>query len=489
MLPPDGHLLGLDAALGVHRQHRLVAAEVGGRDLGDQVHQPQAVARRRARRGAEVAVDHRAQLRVLHVLGARAGGEETARHVLHPGQGLVVVGGEVQLGDVDELGVGDRDAVDHRRLAGRLARHAAADPRVGDQLRQLVAHVPGAQDPVVLRHQVRGADEQVDERQLVADRGEAVELDEGLGQRPRHVDLAVQEDALPRHLHVVEDGQRLHHLVLGADGVLEGVARPAVAAGEHRQPRRVGRHRAGDGPGFLAGGQVAGGQHDDLVGVGGHRGVHLGAAQRQPVGVLRHHPHVVVRVRLPGGALAAIALDVGLRHGHREVPVAAVRVERLDALQVAGPVAAVQVAGDQPQGEQRVGADLLDQDHQRAAERRGPLDQRAALQQVLRRRGDGVVPRAGAPGAVDHGQRPVRGVVGHAVVDGGVLHRAPDHGMGRDVLHPLPAVVDRPPVAQAVLVVLRRHQWHRRVSSRSPAPAPAERCMLALRRPDAKSGR
>ena len=491
MLPPDGHLLGFDAPLRVHRQHRLVAAEVGGGDLGDQVHQPQPVARRRPR-PAQVAVDQGAEPRVVQILGARAGGEQPAGDVLHPGERLVVVGREVQLGYVDELGVGHRDAVHDARLARRLAGHAAADLRVADESGQLVADVSGAQDAVVPGHQVRGADEQVEERQLVAHRREAVELDEGLRERSRHVDLAVEEHPLPRHLDVFEDGQRLHHLALRADRVLEGVAGPAVAAREHRQARRVGRHRAGDGVRLLAGGQVAGRQHDDLVGVGRNRGVRLGAAQRQAVGVLRHHADVIVGVGLPGRSLAAIALDVGLRHRHREVAVPAAGVERFDPLQVAGPLFAVQAPGDQAQGEQRVGADLLDQHHQGAAEGRGPLDERAALEQVFRGARDRVVARAGAGGSVDDRQRAVRGVVGHPVVDGGVLDRAADHGVVHDVVHALPPVVDRPPVAQAVLVLPGRHQCHRSVppgSARPRRPAPARRRrpnMLALRRPDAK---
>ena len=103
----------------------------------------------------------------------------------------MVARGEVELRDVDNLGVRHGDAVHHLAFPGGLARHAPANLRVGDELGELIPHVARAEDAVVLRHQVRRAHEQVHERQLVAHGGEAVKLHESLGQWPRHVPFSV----------------------------------------------------------------------------------------------------------------------------------------------------------------------------------------------------------------------------------------------------------------------------------------------------------
>ena len=73
----------------------------------------------------------------------------------------------------------------------------------------------GADDPVVVGGERGAAAQRVDERELVGDRGEAVVLDEGEREGAGGVGVAIEEDALVGHEHVVEDGDRLHHL---ADG-------------------------------------------------------------------------------------------------------------------------------------------------------------------------------------------------------------------------------------------------------------------------------
>ena len=64
---------------------------------------------------------------------------------------------------------------------------------IADQLRQLFLNVLHALQPVVLGHQHRRAHQAVDQRQLIGDGREAVELDEGLGQFAREFPLAFEE--------------------------------------------------------------------------------------------------------------------------------------------------------------------------------------------------------------------------------------------------------------------------------------------------------
>ena len=218
---------------------------------------------------------------------------------------------------------------------GGFSRHAPANLRVGDELGELVPHVARAQDAVVLRHQVRRAHEQVHERQLVAHGGEAVELHESLGQWPRHVHLAVQEHALPGDFYVIEYGERLHHLVFGRNRVFELRSfSAAVAAGQHGEAGRIGRHGAGHGVRLIAFSHVSRGQHDNLVRVGGNGSVHLGPAQGDALVVLGHHADVIIGVRLIARAFAPVSFHVRLRDGDGEVALPAVLVEFPDAREV-----------------------------------------------------------------------------------------------------------------------------------------------------------
>ena len=110
MLAPDGHLLRLDAALRVNRQHGLIAREVGRRNLRNQVHEPEPLFRRGGGGGAQVFVDEFGESGVVQVLRTRARDEQSARDVLHPGEGLVVARGEVEFRDVDDFRIRHGDA-------------------------------------------------------------------------------------------------------------------------------------------------------------------------------------------------------------------------------------------------------------------------------------------------------------------------------------------------------------------------------------------
>ena len=89
------------------------------------------------------------------------------------------------------------------------------------EMGQLVAHVARARDSVGLGDRIARARHQFEQRQFVRHRGEAMESDEGQREHPGKLDLALHEHALLGHEHVVEDRQRLHHLVPRADRMLE----------------------------------------------------------------------------------------------------------------------------------------------------------------------------------------------------------------------------------------------------------------------------
>ena len=193
-------------------------------------------------------------------------------------------------------------------------------------MRQLVAHVTRARDAVGLRDRVARARHQFEQRQLVRHRGEAMEAHEGQREQSGEIDLALQEHALLGHEHVVEDRQRLHHLVPRADRMLEIVfVRAAVRRREQLQSRRVDRQRERDRVSLVLGAHRTRRQHDHFISIGRDAGVDLRAAHDDTVGALLDDSHVVVGMVLLRGPERAIALDVGLRDGDREIVVAAIR--------------------------------------------------------------------------------------------------------------------------------------------------------------------
>ncbi len=212
-----------------------------------------------------------------------------------------------------------------------------------------------------------------------------MESHEGQRQQSGEIDLALQEHALLRHEHVVEDRQRLHHLVPRADRMLEVIfVRAAVRRREQLQSRRVNRQREGNCISLVLGPHRARRQHDHLVGIGRDAGVYFRAAHDDSVGTLLDDSHIVVRVILLRRSQRSIALDVGLRHRDCEIVIAAFAVVLLNALAVLGLASSRQPLADNVQRQQRVGPDLSDQHHQRRTLARRGCDQCAALEQVVR---------------------------------------------------------------------------------------------------------
>ena len=65
----------------MHREHRLVAAEVADGEVGDHVHHREPLGRGRG--GAEVLLEHRAHFGCVPVVAARTGHEQPAGAFLH----------------------------------------------------------------------------------------------------------------------------------------------------------------------------------------------------------------------------------------------------------------------------------------------------------------------------------------------------------------------------------------------------------------------
>ncbi len=220
--------------------------------------------------------------------------------------------------------------------------------------------------------------------------------------------VAVEEDPLVRHENVVEDGQRLDHLVSRGDR-----PRPRVGVGveevraEELHARCRDRHRERDRPVLLALCERTGRDHDHLVDVGGARRVDLRAAHDDAVRPAVDDPHVEVGIALGRGALRAVALDVGLADRQRQIAVAAVLVERSDVVGAVGPVR------DALEREEGVRADLLDEDDERVREGGGALDQRRAPPEIGGRSGQVVVGRV----AIGHGELVVARLLGEGEVE------------------------------------------------------------------------
>ena len=156
------------------------------------------------------------------------------------------------------------------------------------------------------------------------------------------VGVAVEEYAVPRHYHVIEDDDGVLLVEPAGEWVVEGVARgrEAVAAEELHARRR---HRKGERQRVAGGvlGDGLAGVDEHLVGEGGQRGQGAGTAHDDPVRRLAHlveHDLAVAGVHV-GQGLVDGGVDDGV--GHRPV------VEHglpLEAHQVGGPLL-VAVAG------------------------------------------------------------------------------------------------------------------------------------------------
>ncbi len=300
-------------------------------------------------------------------------------------------------------------------------------------------------------------------RQLVAHRRKAVVLDESQGDRPAVVVLTRQEDPLVGDEDVVEDRDRLHHLALGAEGMVVLVLDATTVGARHQlHPGSVHRDGEGDRVVSIRFRHRPRGDDDQFVDVRRAARVDLRPPDDDAVGAALDDAGVVVRVGLVGRSFGAVTLGVGLGHRDRQVVVAAVLVEGLHAAGVLGLVLLVNQAADLVEGEEAVGADLLHQWHQRLPPRRARFNEAGALQEVIGVARDLEVAGVRFTLIGDDGEVPVGRLFGHLEVDGGVLDGLADDRVSGDVADFLATVVDRPVVLQALHVFrccAQAHAW------------------------------
>jgi hypothetical protein len=307
--------------------------------------------------------------------------------------------------------------------------------------------VTRAVEPVHARGEQRRADQRVDERQLVRDCREAVEFDEAARERSSVLVLPGHEHALGGYEDVVEQRRRLDHLALAGERVFR-LALPLcreVRARDQRKPRCVEGNGERDCVRRVLLAHRACRQHDHLVRVDRDGRVDLRAPDDDPVVPGLDDAQVGVLVRLLRRRKRAVALEVGLSDADGEILVAAVLVERVDAPGMRFPELVLQ----REQGEQGIGADLLDQHDERLPCARRSLDQGAARKQVVAGAGDVEI----AAVALAHDcEIPVVRVVGELVVERRVLDRVPEDVVRRHVADALAAVEHAASIAKALPV-------------------------------------
>ena len=321
---------------------------------------------------------------------------------------------------------------------------------------------------VVVGGQGGGADEHVAHAHLAPAVALAVVAGEALHHHAGKLGLAVEEDALVGHEHVVKDGEGLHAAELGVAHVhlaalpLAGVA--ALAADDHVQALAVHGHGEGDGVILVVGTHGDGGHDDDLVGVEDAGLVGLGAPDHDAVGAALHHVEEQVGVVLGVGGLGAVALHVGHGAVHGQVLVLDVGHELLEVLVVAGAVLLVGLIGGGKDGVEGVHA------HAALEAGGGLLTQQALHLHLLDEVAGGLVdvgeavdPLAGVGGDGGH-QILVLGhlgqIIGHAhAVEGGA-----ENGVVHGTLHLLAEHIDlHVQLADALDVLFAGHKCHGRL--------------------------
>ena len=283
-----------------------------------------------------------------------------------------------------------------------------------------------------------------------------MELHKGQGHQTRRGDLASQEHPLPGDKDIFEDGQRLHHFVFGTDGILEVVSlEPAIGTGQELQP--FGGHRQGEGHGvvLIALAHGPGRQDNDFVRIGGDRGVDLGSAYHDAVVAPVNNAHIIVRMVLALGAHAAVPFDIALGHGHRIIIIPTQLIVFFDPLAILSRAVLGHFFGNNVQRQERVRANLFNQNNQRGSLTGTGGNQTAALEQVFGVLGQVIITGIFLAGlrVGDHRQVAVARVFGHLIVDAGVLNGLADNRVGGDIVNFFTAIIDFPAVFQASLCI------------------------------------
>ena len=289
---------------------------------------------------------------------------------------------------------------------------------------------------------------------------------EPLHQHAGKLGLAVQEDALIGHKHVVEDGQGLHPAELTVAHVqlaalqLPGVT--ALAADDHVDARGVRRYGEGDGVVPVIRPHGLGGHDNDLMAVDDAGLVGLGPAHHHAVRTALHHAEEQIGVILGMRRLGAVALGVGHGAVHGQVVLLHVGGKFPEVLVIAGAVLLIHLIGG---GEHRV-----EGVHAHAAlEAGGGLLPQQPLHLHLLHQilcglvdvGEAVDPLPGQGGYRGHQilvLRLLRQIIGHTHA----VQRRPQDGIVHGVVDLLSEHVHlHVQLADALNILLSGHEWHR----------------------------
>mmetsp|Transcript_99307 Transcript_99307/g.286565 ORF Transcript_99307/g.286565 Transcript_99307/m.286565 type:complete len:436 (-) Transcript_99307:304-1611(-) len=376
---------------------------------------------------------------VLEVLVCRQCDHDAARQVLGEAGDLVGELGDIVLADVRQEHVGQEVSCGHGLpgIVGSQRRPTDVLVEVSD-LDDLVLDVRGLGDAVVLRDGGGCAEHHVSEAGL-ADVGPPVVGGEALHERLAEFRLAVHEDVLGRHLHVLEDDDRLLPAELRVTLVdlaaLHGAEVAALATVDVGQPLGIHRHRARDGEGLLRGLEALPRHDDHPVRVQGPGLMHLAAAEHHgAIRLPRMYVHEHVWVLLLARAHRAVALRIGHRAAQDPILALAHGQERSEALVVLRAMLLVDVVGRAPD---RVGGVHADAPLKARASPAAELPlHKALLHEVLRRLRDVQEAAHTVTGEADSGPQ-LRVVGAQAIGLGDTVHRRPHQGVVDEVLHSL----------------------------------------------------
>src|SRR5215831_15096110 len=111
VFPKNRELLRFKRSFGVNCEYGLITAEVASRKVGNQVDRPQPLFGRDAPRTPKVVINIFAGLGISQVFLAWRSDQQTAGQILKTHKGAVIIGREVEFGDIDCCSVRYRDAV------------------------------------------------------------------------------------------------------------------------------------------------------------------------------------------------------------------------------------------------------------------------------------------------------------------------------------------------------------------------------------------
>ena len=305
--------LRVQTTAGLDVRHRAPAAIGVGREIADRMEQADAVLAVDIGARRHVLAHERPGLGVVEVGHRRCRQDRTTGDVVQVTDHQAVVGGAGVLASVRvqlvREGGAERPSLG---MAQRRLQAGADHRRMDDHLGDLLLDVPLAGQAVGLGDELRQADEQVGAISHRRQAAKALPQPERVGEHRCVRHLAVQEDALLRHEHVVEDDEALGIVVLARDGEVAdiGMAR-RIGGVDDLHPGRVDGDHGGNGVVLFARLHRLGRDRHQLVTERRARDVELGAADHDAVAGTIDDMDVSVGIVLLAGRTGAITLGVG----------------------------------------------------------------------------------------------------------------------------------------------------------------------------------